>query len=169
MLPASRLDPGILSFLSPSTLIRCVGLLACVSTSGTLLPRAFGLSGPWPRTTPQILTIWLLTSLCSDFCSGVILSWESSLGHLLFIKYQHLRSIPSQALFSCCISFPGGSDGKEDTYSAGDLGSIPGPRKSSGKGNGYPLQYSFLENSMVRGAWQAIVHGVAKNWTQLSN
>ena len=40
---------------------------------------------------------------------------------------------------------------------------------SPGKGNGYPLQYSCLENPMDRGAWQATVHGVAKNQTQLSD
>ena len=39
---------------------------------------------------------------------------------------------------------------------------------SPGEGNGYPLQYSYLENSMDRGAWQAIVHGVTKSWTRLS-
>ena len=49
------------------------------------------------------------------------------------------------------------------TY-AGDGGSIPGPRKSPGEGNGNPLQYSCLKNPMDRGAWQSIVHGVAKNW-----
>ena len=48
---------------------------------------------------------------------------------------------------------------------AGDGGSIPGPRKSPGEGNGNPLQHSCLENPMDRGAWQSIVHGVAKNWT----
>ena len=40
---------------------------------------------------------------------------------------------------------------------------------SPGEGNGYPLQYSCLENSMDRGDRQATAHGVAKNWTQLSN
>ena len=47
--------------------------------------------------------------------------------------------------------FPGGSDGKASAYNAGDPGSIPGSRKSYGEGNGYPLQYSYLENSMVSG------------------
>ena len=55
--------------------------------------------------------------------------------------------------------FPGGSDGKESTSDAGDLGSIPGLGRSSGEGNGYPLQYSGLENSMDRGARQPTVHG----------
>ena len=55
--------------------------------------------------------------------------------------------------------FPGGSDNKESACSVGDLGSIPGLGKSPGEG---PLQYSFLENPMDRGAWQATVHGVTK-------
>ena len=45
---------------------------------------------------------------------------------------------------------------------AGDPGSIPGSGKSPGEGNGYPLQYSCLENSMNGGAWMATVPGVAK-------
>ena len=52
---------------------------------------------------------------------------------------------------------------------AGDPGLIPGLGRSSGEGNGNPLQYSCLENPMDRGAWQATVHGVAKSWTQLSD
>ena len=51
--------------------------------------------------------------------------------------------------------FPGGSDGKESAYNEGDLSSIPGSGRSPGEGNGYPLQYSCLENPMDRGAWQA--------------
>ena len=49
--------------------------------------------------------------------------------------------------------FPGGSDGKASACNAGDLGSIPGLGRSSGKGNGNALQYSCLENPMDRGAW----------------
>ena len=60
------------------------------------------------------------------------------------------------------LGFPCGSAGKESTCSAGDLGSIAGSEKSPAEGNGYPLQYSCLENSMERGPWQAIVHGVIK-------
>ena len=46
-----------------------------------------------------------------------------------------------------------------------DSGLIPGSGRSPGEGHGNPLQYSFLENSMDRGAWRAIVHRVAKSWT----
>ena len=48
---------------------------------------------------------------------------------------------------------PGGSDRKVSACSAGDQGLIPGSGKSPGEGNGSPMQYSFLENSMDRGAW----------------
>ena len=61
--------------------------------------------------------------------------------------------------------FPGGSDGKASAYNAGDPGSIPGLGRSPGEENGYPLQYSCLENAMDRGAWLAAVHGVAKSRT----
>ena len=65
--------------------------------------------------------------------------------------------------------FPAGSDSKESACNVGDSGSIPGSERSPGEGNGYPLQYSCLENSMNRGAWQATVHGVSKSWTQPSD
>ena len=61
--------------------------------------------------------------------------------------------------------FPGGSDNKESTCNAGDLSLIPGSGKSPGEGNGYPLQYTCLENTTGRGAWQATVHGFVKNQT----
>ena len=48
------------------------------------------------------------------------------------------------------LGFPGGSNGKESACNAGDLGWIPGSRRSPGEGNGYPLQYSSLENVMDR-------------------
>ena len=65
------------------------------------------------------------------------------------------------------MGFPGGSGGKELICSAGDPGLIPGSGRSLGEGNGNPLQYSCLENPMDRGAWQATVHRVTKNQTQL--
>ena len=63
------------------------------------------------------------------------------------------------------LGFPGGSEGKEYACNAGDLGSIHGLGRSPGEGYGYPLQYSGLENSIDRGAWQTTVHAVAKSWT----
>ena len=69
--------------------------------------------------------------------------------------------------------FPGGAVVKKNpSVNAGDsrdTGSIPGSGISHAVGNGNPLQYSCLENSMDRGAWWATVHGVTKNWTQLNN
>ena len=55
---------------------------------------------------------------------------------------------------------PGGSDGKESACSARDPGSVPGLGRSPGEGNGYPLQYSDLENSI-----DCIIHGVTKSQT----
>ena len=63
----------------------------------------------------------------------------------------------------------GGSDSKGSACEVGYLGSIPGWGRSRGEGNGLPLQYSCLKNSMYRGDWQAVVHGVAKSWTRLSD
>ena len=69
----------------------------------------------------------------------------------------------------CLACLPRDSDDKESAYNAGDLGSIHGLGRSPGGGYGNPLQYSCLLNSMDRGAWWAIVHGVTKSWTQMSN
>ena len=63
------------------------------------------------------------------------------------------------------LGLPGGSDAKESTCHAGDLGSISRLGRSPGEGNGYPLQYSCLENSMDRRTLQAAVHGVTKGQT----
>ena len=63
---------------------------------------------------------------------------------------------------------PGDSDGEkpeEVKNYAGDPGSIPGSGRSPGEEKGSPLPYSCLENSMDRGAWWAIVHGITKSWT----
>ena len=65
--------------------------------------------------------------------------------------------------------FPWWLRGKEFTCQEGDSGLIPRLGRSPGAGNGNPLQYSCLENPMVRGAWWATVHRVAKSRTQLSD
>ena len=58
---------------------------------------------------------------------------------------------------------------KKSACNVGDLSLIPGLGRSPGEGNGNSLQYPCLENPMDRGAWWAIVHGVAKSWTRLSD
>ena len=65
--------------------------------------------------------------------------------------------------------FSGSSDSKESACNAGDLGSFSGLGRSPGEGNDISRQYSDLVNSIDRGAWRAIVHGVAKSGTQLSD
>ena len=72
--------------------------------------------------------------------------------HILFLSPDHLCEIEAP---------PYSSDGKECPRNEGDLGLIPGLGRSPGEGNGNPLQYSCLENSMDRGAWWATVHGIA--------
>ena len=72
-----------------------------------------------------------------------------------------IRKIDAVAL----TGFPGDTVVKNQPANAGGAGLIPGSGKPTGEGNGNPLQYSCLENSTDRGAWQAIVHGVAKSLT----
>ena len=73
------------------------------------------------------------------------------------------------ALYDCvCVGlflylgFPGRSDNKASAHNTGDPDSIPVSGRSPGEGNGNPLQYLCLENSMDGGAWWATVHGVAE-------
>ena len=86
--------------------------------------------------------------------------------HFLF----HVREIFNYNLFKNFLIpflFPGGSDCKASAYDVGDLGSIPGSGRYPGEGNGNPLQYSCLENPRDRGAWWAVVYGVAQSWIRL--
>ena len=68
------------------------------------------------------------------------------------------------------VGFPGSSDGKESACQCRTLGFDPGSGRCPGGGHGHPLQYSYLENPVNRGAWWATsVHGVAKGQTRLSD
>ena len=80
-----------------------------------------------------------------------------------------LSAAPVGGVWHAHAQFPGGSDSKVSACNAGDLGSIPGLGKRPGEGNGNPLQYSCLEDSMDREAWWATVHGVTKSRTRLSD
>ena len=68
----------------------------------------------------------------------------------------------SGAILCLFICLSSGSDGKESPCNVRDLGSIPGLGRSPGGGHGNPLQYSYLDTSMDKGAWPAAIHGVTK-------
>ena len=96
----------------------------------------------------------------------------------LFPSLDYCEGSPNLGLQGCIylfvdtfvwMGFPGSSDSKASAHNAGDLGLIPGLGRSPGEGNGNPLQYSWLENSMDGGAWWATVHRVAKSRTWLSD
>ena len=86
--------------------------------------------------------------------------WRATVYGVTGVKHDLTTKLPATYIhthtYIHILSFPGGSDGKESTCNAADLGWIPG------EGNSYPLQYSGLENSMHRGAWQATVHEVTE-------
>ena len=93
---------------------------------------------------------------------------------LLFISLDSLTYVIFHSLSKLIEDqgFPGGSVVKNlpaNTGVTGYMGSIPGLGRSSGKGNGNPLQYSFLGNPMDRGGLRATVHGVTKRWTRLTD
>ena len=87
---------------------------------------------------------------------------------MISIEFRALKRQRSIQCYPLCSHFPGGSDGKASAYNVGDPGLIPGLGRSSGEGNGNPLQYSCLENPMDGGSWKTTVHGVAKSRTRLS-
>ena len=66
------------------------------------------------------------------------------------------------------MGFPGGSVVKNPPANEGEANSIPGLGRYPGGGNANPLQYSCLENSMDRGVWWAVVHGVTKSWMDMT-
>ena len=124
-------------------------------------------------------SLWALNSLLSytpqlrkQETNGVSLSTLRS-GRWLLLVFPQLLSIHLWLGGSICwisvlgaLGCPGGSAGKEPTCSVGDLSSILGLGRSPREENGYPLQYSGLENSMDRGGWESTTHGVAKSWTR---
>ena len=89
----------------------------------------------------------------------MFLHLQTQYSSIIFILLKRfLLRIPICLMDSFSHSFVG----KESACNAGNLGSFPELGKSLGEGNGNPLQYSCLENPRDRGAWQAIVHGVAE-------
>ena len=82
---------------------------------------------------------------------------QRHIGRQYSLIFQHMT------LFNSYLGFPGGSVVRNPLAKAGDVGSILGQGRPPGGGNGSTLQYSCLERSMGRGAWQATVHGVAES------
>ena len=123
----------------------------------------------------------LLTCLCSLFSSaqgsaGQLLLRQEHLLHLILHlcgrvtlggKNRFYGALSPSGHWWLARGLPGDSDGEESACDAGDPGLIPGSGKSSGGGNGNPLQYPCLENSVDGWAWRAIVHGVTKSRTWL--
>ena len=118
------------------------------------------------RAKPEISLLLLFYSLTLQYYIGfAIYQHESATGiHMCPILNPPPSSLPVSSLWDVPfliiavtlqwpMGFPGGSDGKKSTYRAEDLCSIPGLGRFLGEGNGYPLQYSCLENSISRGAW----------------
>ena len=107
--------------------------------------------------------ICLSLSLCS-LCTNVIQQirhwlncfrkdWDGSCRKRMMSSFVLRQKLPSQ---SFQVGLPGGSDGKASGYNEGDPGSVPGPGRSPGEGNGNPLQYSCLENPMDGGRLQSM-------------
>ena len=131
-----------------------------------------------------------LLIMCMTFLWGqefLVLTWSNS-GVLIYVHFVSCLIIPSQRhspKFSSHFKALGFCPGlyfcwtsqvalvvKNLPSNAGDIkgvGLIPGSGRSSGEGNGNPLQYSCLENSRDRGVWWATVHGVSQSWTRLSD
>ena len=87
----------------------------------------------------------------------LLISTQADSGVCESVGSQHLRDAAHFWVhMQDFVVFLDGSDDKESTCNAGDLGSIPGLGRSLGEGNGNPLQYSCLKNSMDRGAWRAM-------------
>ena len=98
------------------------------------------------------------------------------LGHRLGLPWYWMVCLGNEQRSFCrfwdCIQvlgFTACSEVKASVCNSGDLGSIPGSGRSPGEGNGNPLQYSCVENSMEGGAWSATVHRVAKSQTRRSD
>ena len=116
---------------------------------GTYLPGLGLQSGPGRRN-----------NLGKSLRSKAFLTCLGTTRRLVYLKQSKQEREIEDSSGSNSTGFPGGSEGKVSVCNAGDLGSIPGLGRSPGEGQGYPLQYSGLENSMA-----CIVHGVAKSQT----
>ena len=124
-----------------------------------VLLKIFGLENLDPIWKGHKLSYFILPWWTCDFLSPVHFQWSwTSMTALTMFYWNH-------QLTSYKPGFPSGSVGKDSACNAGDLGLIPGSERSPEEGNGDPLQYSYLDNSMDRGAKRATVHRIVKSWT----
>ena len=133
-------------------------------------------SGPQHKASGSVSRLEPENLHCSEFPGllrqGAPLENYQRPRWMTYVRKQVIRwlccdlSLMSVCFISECVlwvrGFPGGSDGKASARNVGDPGSIPGSGRAPGEGNGNALQYSCLENPMARGAWKAIVHGIAE-------
>ena len=108
----------------------------------------------------------LFKSLLQRHSSKALIFQHSA---FFIVQLSHPYMTTGKTIALTILGFPDGSDGKVSAHNEGELGLIPGLGRSPGEGNGNPLQYSCLENSMDGGAWWATVCGVAKSRTRLSD
>ena len=127
----------------------------------------------FPKACPQVWDQCL--EICTSQTSQVILvevpqtTLRNCLNPLFFpsgcqssAALSPIVSVGFYLSFQSLWGSPGGSEVKASACNVEDLGLIPGSGRSPGEGDGYPLQYSCMENSMDRETWQATIHGVAR-------
>ena len=135
--------------------------------------------GPSPGIS--VAEFWAQVRHCWNQSRQLLLQWQDQIGRLPQSALSTLGPSWVTALsqtpkplevivlgYQVSLGFPSGAVVKNPPANAEYVGWIPGPGRSPGEGNGNPLQYSCLGNTMARGAWRATVHGVTKSWTQLS-
>ena len=124
-------------------------------------------------THSTMLPVYWVISVLIKSLNQVVIAWQPNFKNSLILNSP--KSMPNYWTkdfgykYSVWAMYNGGSDSKQPACNTRDPGSIPGSGRSPGEGNGYPFQYSCLENSMNRGDWRATVHEVTKSQTQLSN
>ena len=106
---------------------------------------------PFCLSIHQLMNIWVFLLLATMNNEAMNIHIHEHMGIYLFNVYQGVELLERMVT----PGFPGGSNGKESACNKGDLGSIPGSGRYPEEGICYPFQYSCLEHSMDRGAWQA--------------